>query len=47
LSPLSFVYDENDALFLWKDFLEEKAFKQVVPPMFIKILKNEDEQESL
>jgi len=46
VSTLTFVYDEDDALIMWKDFLEQNS-KQVVPPSFVKIVDMSNDQEAL
>ena len=47
MSPLLVVYDEPESVVLWKDFVEAELRSNVMPPKFIQISSDDDEQKIL
>ena len=47
MSPLLVVYDEPESVVLWKDFVEAELRSNVMPPKFIRISSDDDEQKIL
>ena len=47
MSPLLVVYDEPESVVLWKDFVEAELRSNVVPPKFVRIDPEDEEQKTL
>ena len=47
MSPLLVVYDEPETVVLWKDFVEAEMRSNVLPPKFIRISTDDEEQKIL
>jgi hypothetical protein len=47
MSPLIIVYEDEEEVVLWKDFVEADMSKNVLPPKFVRILTNDAEEKKL
>jgi hypothetical protein len=47
MNPLLIIYDDEEEIILWKDFIETEMRTNLVPPKFVRIVTTEDQQRNL
>ncbi len=47
MTPLLIVYEDEEEVVLWKDFVEADMSKNVLPPKFVRISTNDVDEKKL
>jgi hypothetical protein len=47
MSPLVFVYEEEEEILLWRDFVEMEMTTNILPPKFVRIQTGDEEQRKM
>ena len=47
MTPLLIIYEDEEEVFLWKDFVEADMSTNVLPPKFVRIRTNDVDEKKL